>query len=613
MYTTCALIATVTLLGGNPLTFPEGYFQPPEYAYGDLFAETMEDVRKAAEAESLAVFLFVGTTIDYESSTSRLKYANADLLEPSFPLFAEIEALHFNYGKNSLEGDPVSAEVAGAVMTGTFHPEAFDLVLQQYLYRGKLWRLYLGLANPDSLMQFLSTATFGTCAGRNLYPDMVYGQPYCSQAMYLKEAYQVTTYAAEFNSSTVGLAWPQVQPFLESHLGHFLKPRQTQDRVLKPSAAGNSLCANVLTILECVREVPADSLIAKVKQVLTATELTGGEWQFFAVQKTLRRCDAIQTLREQSKNAPGATESSKPLAPPLQPVPEDIRPRLIKLCEGGQVGTDTNLTQAFLEGATDYIPMKYHFHDVTVMAWEDDQVAKAAFDAYSGAIENKLSFGSFAKTRSISQDLQNLVASTCDHDLHETLLYPPEAVQYDAFSPTGVSVRLLYLAKVNPETTLDALLRCGKQADEKSDYIYDTRTAQPADGRDTARTERRYIATWKEAFEILSYMADVSPEALRARADDARRFVADYAFLYANRSTRAGSGESYSPWNDFHMRNFALDVMAVVGTKDDAELIHRLGNEIRDVDFIEFYQDIVDRQHAHLKDKAAGLLEKTGE
>jgi hypothetical protein len=149
--------------------------------------------------------------------------------------------------------------------------------------------------------------------------------------------------------------------------------------------------------------------------------------------------------------------------------------------------------------------------------------------------------------------LLTLAESSFDPRIYKTELNPPGGMEGD--------LRMLYLASVNPETTLAYLLECrlGQRVNGKGnpDYFYHGEVA--------------WGMSVVEAFQVLSFMSVQSPDVLRRHRTDVLSFVRHHVKHYAF----PRSGEDYGPKPvylkvlDYDVRNPALDVLGLLATPDD--------------------------------------------
>jgi len=162
--------------------------------------------------------------------------------------------------------------------------------------------------------------------------------------------------------------------------------------------------------------------------------------------------------------------------------------------------------------------------------------------------------------------LMTMAESTFDPRIYETKLVL-----------LGVSgdLRILYLATVNPERTLNLLLeskrghRISKTGHPDYFYYGDIAWGMSVD----------------DAYSLLSLMSIQSPKVLRDDRDRVLAFVATHLKHYASpRSVCYRPEPVYLKWLDYDVRNGALDVLGLLGTSEDIKTVEDI---IRDAPQIE--------------------------
>ena len=162
--------------------------------------------------------------------------------------------------------------------------------------------------------------------------------------------------------------------------------------------------------------------------------------------------------------------------------------------------------------------------------------------------------------------LMTMAESTFDPRIYEMVLHPPDYLG---------ELRTLYLASVHPERTLNFLLeskrghRTGKKG--HPDYFY--------------HGEISWGMSVDGAYSLLSLMSIQSPKVLRDNRDRVLAFVATHLKHYASpRSVCYRPEPVYLKWQDYDVRNGALDVLGLLGTSEDIKTVEDI---IRDAPQIE--------------------------
>ena len=177
--------------------------------------------------------------------------------------------------------------------------------------------------------------------------------------------------------------------------------------------------------------------------------------------------------------------------------------------------------------------------------------------------------------------LASIAESTFDPRIYETVLM-------DLSGGVG-DFRLLYLATVNPEGTLELLfesrpgphgrIQRGANAGKEGhpDYFY-----HPEIGGISV----------VDAHDILSLMTTQSPEALRAQRTQVLSFVAKHVKHFATPRKRSYKPKPvYLRWYDYDVRNAALDVVGFLGTSTEMKLVEDIIHDAREVD-LEYLRSI---------------------
>lgn len=131
-------------------------------------------------------------------------------------------------------------------------------------------------------------------------------------------------------------------------------------------------------------------------------------------------------------------------------------------------------------------------------------------------------------------------------------------------------MRNLYLATVNPERTLDYLFKC-KTGDKFP-------RANNGKGRNPNYFYIQGKPGWgmsvENAYAILAYMIEQSPQALRDERQRAVAFVVQHAKHYAQ----------YVVGFDYYLRYDALDILEFLGTVTEATLVEEIIRDAEEVD-----------------------------
>jgi hypothetical protein len=162
--------------------------------------------------------------------------------------------------------------------------------------------------------------------------------------------------------------------------------------------------------------------------------------------------------------------------------------------------------------------------------------------------------------------LMTMAESTFDPRIYETKLVL-----------LGVSgdLRILYLATVNPERTLNMLLESKRghciSKTGHPDYFYygDIAWGMSVD----------------DAYLLLSLMSIQSPKVLRNDRDRVLAFVATHLKHYASpRSVCYKPEPVYLKWQDYDVRNGALDVLGLLGTSEDIKTVEDIIHDAPQLD-----------------------------
>ena len=154
----------------------------------------------------------------------------------------------------------------------------------------------------------------------------------------------------------------------------------------------------------------------------------------------------------------------------------------------------------------------------------------------------------------------SLAESTFDPRIYETVLSPPEYFG---------GLRLLYLATVNPEKTLNILfestlgVRMGKPINPPDSFYHDKMTMG---------------LSVNDAFTaLLSLMCVQAPQVLIGNRDRVMSFVKTHIKHFASpRIVSYKSEPVYLKLKDYNVRNGALDVLKLIGKEEDIELIEEI-------------------------------------
>jgi HEAT repeat protein len=162
--------------------------------------------------------------------------------------------------------------------------------------------------------------------------------------------------------------------------------------------------------------------------------------------------------------------------------------------------------------------------------------------------------------------LMTMAESTFDPRIYETKL--------DLLGVSG-DLRILYLATVNPERTLNLLLeskrghRISKTGHPDYFYYGDIAWGMSVD----------------DAYSLLSLMSIQSPKVLRDNRDRVLAFVATHLKHYASpRSVCYKPEPVYLKWQDYDVRNGALDVLGLLGTSEDIKTVEDIIRDSPQID-----------------------------
>lgn len=148
-----------------------------------------------------------------------------------------------------------------------------------------------------------------------------------------------------------------------------------------------------------------------------------------------------------------------------------------------------------------------------------------------------------------------MAESTFDPRIFETVLNPPEYYG---------ELRILYLATVNPERTLNFLLeskrgqRVGKQG--HPDYFYHGKVS--------------WGMSVDQAYTLLSLLCVQAPQVLISNRDRVMSFVKTHIEHFASpRIVSYKSEPVYLKINDYDVRNGALDILKLLGMAEDVKVV----------------------------------------
>ena len=281
--------------------------------------------------------------------------------------------------------------------------------------------------------------------------------------------------------------------------------------------------------------------------------------------------------------SPGVVQTEKVLAPvtPFFPPMTTLSQQELKpLLEKWDKAIETDLVREkgkILAAVQLYVPKNMRFRGSRVLCYSNPELRERVIalylkecakykalppDVYS--VTNPWNAGEFGARYMIF--LMTIAESTFDPRIYETEL-----------NWLGIEgdMRLLYLATVNPERTLNLLLeskrgyRIGKKG--HPDYFY--------------HGEIAWGMSVDRAYSLLSLMCIQSPEVLRTHKDRVLAFVAAHVKHFA--STRQVSYKPdpvYLKWQDYDVRNGALDVVGYLGTSENVKMVEDIIRDAPQID-----------------------------
>jgi len=151
-----------------------------------------------------------------------------------------------------------------------------------------------------------------------------------------------------------------------------------------------------------------------------------------------------------------------------------------------------------------------------------------------------------------------LAESTFDPSIYEKVLNPPDYYG---------QLRILYLATVNPEKTLNYLFesKCGQHIGKigNPDYFY--------------HGEVSWGMSVDDAYTLLSLMSVQSPKVLIRNRDSVTTFIKNHHKHFSSaRKVEYRPDPVYLKEQDYDVRNGALDVIKLLGTQEDIKLVEEI-------------------------------------
>lgn len=277
-----------------------------------------------------------------------------------------------------------------------------------------------------------------------------------------------------------------------------------------------------------------------------------------------------------------ASEPNEPnFLPPMKTLSqEELKPLLEKLDKAIESKLIEEKYKVLLEIAHYIIEKNFRFSGCYVLAYNNPEIIDRVVTLYltecAKPMDMELSPTNpwyYAKDgEGLYEELfMSLAESTFDPRIYETVLSPPEYFG---------GLRLLYLATVNPEKTLNILfestlgVRMGKPINPPDSFYHDKMTMG---------------LSVNDAFTaLLSLMCVQAPQVLIGNRDRVMSFVKTHIKHFASpRIVSYKSEPVYLKINDYDVRNGALDILKLLGTAEDVKVVEDI---IRDAPVLDSKQ-----------------------
>ncbi len=284
--------------------------------------------------------------------------------------------------------------------------------------------------------------------------------------------------------------------------------------------------------------------------------------------RIILNCIFICSLALSVAQAEQVTASEPNFLPPMKTLSqEELKPLLEKLDKAIESKLIEEKYKVLLEIAHYIIEKNFRFSGCYVLAYNNPEIIDRVVTLYltecAKPMDMELSPTNpwyYAKDgEGLYEELfMSFAESTFDPRIYETVLSPPKYFG---------GLRLLYLATVNPEKTLNFLLeskrgqRVGKQG--HPDYFY--------------HGEVSWGMSVSQAYTLLSLMCVQASQVLISNRDRVMSFVKTHIKHFASPRIVSYKPEPvYLKLKDYNVRNGALDVLKLIGKEEDIELIEEI-------------------------------------
>ena len=269
-----------------------------------------------------------------------------------------------------------------------------------------------------------------------------------------------------------------------------------------------------------------------------------------------------------------------PWRPPTEHLPADELNPLLETWDSALANRNFNNFEKALYSMIGMIPRDKRFWKASFLRYSNPQIKDRFIDYFLALMaarsENRWLFPE-ESAEGYTYRISEIAESTFDSRIYEDRLMNKHGY-------TG-RFRLIYLATVNPERTLD--------------FLFESKTGDKSPRANGGRGGHRdhffhqgktgWLMSLRTAFTILSHMIAQSPQALRDEPERTITFVTEHARHFSKPMFNGAHPPTleYYEGSDYHVRYDALDLLEFLGTAAEVPLVEEISHDAPNVNLSE--------------------------
>jgi hypothetical protein len=497
---------------------------------------------------------------------------------------------------NPWYGGEAGAEYVSHLTTAaesTFDPRIYETELTGKAFGGRLRTLYLATVNPEQILTYLFESRLGEWIGgpRPGHRDLFYNGS-VAWGMSVDRAYTLLSLMTIQSPDVLRKHRGQVLEFVMTHIDHFREPRSVsyKDELVYMRHYDYEVRDGALDVLQ---------LLGTAENVELVEEIIRDVPQMGPERLSEDPRDRRDRLLEKGARVIEQIRQRTPLLPATTTLSEEELQPLLE--EWDKImNSDMYLGEKYnaLPSISQEVPRNMRFHGESVLRYDNPEIKDRVVDLYLNSADHAKDAEPGVAWYGPGEgeffiNITTWAESTMDPRIYDKVAHRSALVS---------QVRLLYLATVNAERTLNYLLESkrgewiGGPRPGHRDYFYHGAHAwgMSVDG----------------AYTLLSLMTIQSPDVLHKHRERVLAFIETHLKHYASaREVDYKAEPVYLRGHDYKVRDGALDGLQLLGTAENVELVEEIIRDVPEMGPERLSEDPRDRRD-RLLEKGARVIER---